>query len=279
MTALWDSDANWGYARGVARALAGAVLFGLPLLMTMEMWSLGMNVEPRRLALFLLANFLLLVILSRFGGFEPTSSVTEDILDALAAYAIGMVASTAVLFLLALANTSIPPDEMLGMIAIQSIPTSFGAMITRKQFSAGGGESEEDQEARTAGYAGQLFLMMAGALFLAFNIAPTEEVLLIAFKMTPWHSLALAGVSLFVLHALVFNVGLTGQEAAPEGYGAGRVFLIFTVPGYAIAILMSLYVLWTFGRLDHGDLASVAESAAVLGFPASIGAAIARLVV
>lgn len=68
MTALWDSDANRDYARGVARALAGAVLFGLPLLMTMEMWSLGMNVEPERLALFLLANFLLLVILSRFSA-------------------------------------------------------------------------------------------------------------------------------------------------------------------------------------------------------------------
>ena len=33
---------NRDYAYGLARALAGAILFGLPLLMTMEMWSLGL---------------------------------------------------------------------------------------------------------------------------------------------------------------------------------------------------------------------------------------------
>ena len=33
---------NRDYACGLARALAGAILFGLPLLMTMEMWSLGL---------------------------------------------------------------------------------------------------------------------------------------------------------------------------------------------------------------------------------------------
>ena len=37
----------------LARAFAGALIFGLPLLMTMEMWALGFYMEPLRLALFL----------------------------------------------------------------------------------------------------------------------------------------------------------------------------------------------------------------------------------
>jgi putative integral membrane protein (TIGR02587 family) len=131
----------------------------------------------------------------------------------------------------------------------------------------------------SAGYGGQLFLMLAGALFLAFNVAPTEEVILIGFKMTPWHSLGLILASLFLLHVLVYAIGFPGQERAPEGYGIARLFLAFTCPGYGIAMLVSFYVLWTFGRLDGAAFEVVAGSIIVLGFPASVGAAIARLVV
>ena len=121
--------------------------------------------------------------------------------------------------------------------------------------------------------------MMAGALFLAFNAAPTEEMILIGFKMTALHSFALILTSLLLLHALVFAVGFAGQEKAPEGYGLGRTFFAYTIPGYGIALLVSFYVLWTFGRADGGDFSVVAGAVVVLGFPAAVGAAIARLVV
>jgi uncharacterized membrane protein len=56
-------------------------------------------------------------------------------------------------------------------------------------------------------------------------------------------------------------------------------FLHFTRAGYGIALLVSLYVLWTFGRTDAVDLAQIAMMAVVLAFPAALGAAIARLVI
>ena len=273
------STPNREYALGLARAFGGAIIFGLPLLMTMEMWFLGFYAHPGRLLLFLVLNFFTLVGLSRFGGFERTASVGEDVLDALAAYGVGILASSAVLALFGLLGAGMPLDELVGKVAIQSVPASFGAMIARKQLT--GGESEEDEEhaARSAGYGGQLFLMMAGALFLAFNVAPTEEMILIGFKMSPWHSLFLVLASLLMLHVLVFAIGFAGQEKAPEGYGQRRSFLAFTIPGYGIAIVVSLYVLWTFGRTDGGELSEIAGTVVVLGFPAAIGAAIARLVV
>jgi putative integral membrane protein (TIGR02587 family) len=121
--------------------------------------------------------------------------------------------------------------------------------------------------------------MLAGSLFLAFNVAPTEEVSLIGFKMTPWHSLALMAASLLLLHLLVYAIGLSGQTERPEGYGAGRLFLVYSIPGYGIALLVSLYVLWTFGSADGTSIQGLAGSMVVLGFPAAIGAAIARLVI
>lgn len=270
---------NKSYALGLARAFGGAVIFGLPLLMTMEMWMLGLSIYPMRLALFVLLNFGVLVVLSRFGGFEPTSTIGEDVLDAFGAYAVGITASTLILALFGLVGFHTSGSEFAGMIAVQAIPTSFGAMLARKQFGDGESEKEEEQKERSAGYAGQLFLMLAGALFLAFNVAPTEEIILIGFKMSGWHGLALIAASVFLLHALVYAVGFPGQEEPPEGYRTARLFLGFTVPGYAIAMLVSFYILWTFGRVEGVALEVVLGSMVVLGFPASIGAAIARLVV
>ncbi|RYE64333.1 MAG: DUF2391 family protein [Oxalobacteraceae bacterium] len=85
--------------------------------------------------------------------------------------------------------------------------------------------------------------------------------------------------SILMLHVFVFAVGFPGQEQAPAGYGVFRLFLAYTLPGYGIAVVASLYILWTFGRVDGSALETVAGSMVVLGFPASIGAAIARLVV
>lgn len=273
-----QATTNRDYAAGIARAFAGAILFGLPLLMTMEMWSIGLSIHPLRLLLFIAFNFAVLVVLSRFGGFERTASLTEDVLDALAAYAVGLVSSAAILALFNLLRPDMPLDELVGMVAIQCVPASFGAMIARKQLGEGDA-AEEEAESRSSSYSAQLFLMLAGALFLAFNVAPTEEMILIGFKMSAGHALAMIAASLFLLHVLVFSVGLPGQEQAPEGYGLVRRFMTYTVPGYAIALAVSLYVLWTFGRIDGSSLAVVAGAVVVLGFPAAIGAAVARLVV
>lgn len=270
---------NLTYAIGLARAFAGALLFALPLLMTMEMWALGVSAHPARLLLFFGLNFAVLVGLSRFGGFERTANLFEDLLDALAALAVAIVTASVLLSLFGILSGDMKLDEMVGKIAIQSIPCSFGAMIARKQLS--GGESAEDkiQAERTAGYGGQLFLMLAGALFLAFNLAPTEEMILIGFMMAPWQTLLLILLSILLLHAFVYGVGFSGGEARPEGGGRLSQFLRFTIAGYGIALLVSLYVLWTFGRSDGGELVQLAITVAVLAFPAAIGAAIARLVV
>jgi putative integral membrane protein (TIGR02587 family) len=265
---------------GLARAFAGAIIFGLPLLMTMEMWFLGVALNPGRLLVFLAANFFILVGLSRFGGFERTNSLAEDVMDAFAAGGVGIIGAAIVLSLLAIIDPSMPTDEIAGKIAIQSVPMSFGAMIARKQLSGGGDEpADEEQAVRGASYGGQLFLMAAGALFLSFNVAPTEEMQLIAYLMSTWHLLALVAVSLLLLHLFVYRVGFAGQEERPEGAGPLRTFVAYTIPGYGIALLVGLYVLWTFGRVDGTAFDQIAATMVVIAFPGALGAAIARLVV
>lgn len=260
------------YARGLARAAAGAVLFGLPLMMTMEMWALGFHMDRLKLALFLAVIAVTVFGLTRFAGFRDETDLADDLLDAFAGLAVGFVVSAVMLGLFGLLTPATAFREAAGMVAVQAAPASFGAVLANKQLRARArGRQPEDR----AGYLGQLFLMGAGALFFAFNVAPTEEMILIGFKMTPWHALALVAVSLIALHALVFTVGFAGQESHERPVQA---FFHFTLAGYGVALVISLYILWTFGRVD-GPVSDTVRSVVVLSFPAALGAAAARLVV
>jgi putative integral membrane protein (TIGR02587 family) len=270
-------EANAKYARGLARGFAGAILFAFPLTMTLEMWQLGFSMDRPRLLLFILVNLLILVGISHFAGFEPTTSWFDDVMDALAAFAIGIIASAAMLMVFGIIGAHMSAREVVGKIALQAIPASIGAVLARKQL--GSRETDRATERRQAGYGGQLFLMAVGALFLAFNVAPTEEMPLIAHKMTGWHALLLVVASVILLHVFVYAIGFAGQEVPAEGATLTSTVLHYSVAGYGVAVLISLYVLWTFGRMDGASLADMAQMVAVLSFPASLGAALARLIV
>lgn len=258
----------------LGRAVAGALIFALPMLMTMEMWRLGFYMDRLRLALLLAVSFPLLVALSYWAGMEETFSLKEDVRDALISIAIGAFASGAILWLFGVVAIGQPLDEVLGKIALQAVPAAIGALLARTQL---GGEKAGEGEGPKPGYFGELFLMSVGALFLALNVAPTEEMVLISYMMTLEQGLALAALSLTIVHAFVYFVGFHGQPERPSDVTFWGVFLRFTVTGYALVLLISLYVLWTFGRSDGVSAFEMLNAAIVLAFPGAVGAAAARL--
>jgi putative integral membrane protein (TIGR02587 family) len=266
---------NAQYAVALSRAFAGAVIFSLPLLMTMEMWWLGFYLKPWSLIQFSLFNMVLLYGMSRVAGFEESHSAIDDVLDAFAAYAVAAITASILLWLIGAFRPEMIWREICGMIVIQAVPASFGAMIGAKLL--GEGEDIEEQERWRETYPGQLFLMLAGALFLSFTVAPTEEIILIAFQMGPWHALVMMLLSMILLHALIYSVGFPGKSR--RNGGLGTRLLHHTLPGYAIAFGASLYVLWTFERIEGLHIDQIAMAGVVLAFPASIGAGIARAVV
>lgn len=265
------------FLRGLARAFAGAVIFSLPLLMTMEMWWLGFHGDRLRLAIYLFASVPLLVGLSHYSGFEETFCWRDDVVDAFVALAVGFVGSALLLWLMGVIESGAPLEEVVGKAALQSVPASIGALLSTSQF--GTREEEDEEKERFTTYPGELFLMAVGALFLALSVAPTEEMSLIAYLMTPWQSVILALLSLVLMHAFVYAVEFSGTARVPEAMPMWSIFLRFTVPGYAIALLISIYVLWTFGRLNDTEHATILATAIVLGFPAAVGAAAARLII
>lgn len=267
---------NESFARAVLRAYGGAVIFSLPLMMTMEMWWLGFYLEPYRLALLTLVLLPLLVGLSHVAGFEPTFEWRDDLLDALVAYAVGFTGAAVMLFLFGVIEPGQSAREIVGKISLQAVPGSIGALLA--QSLLGGARARRPAGPRAERYVEETVLMGIGALFLALNVAPTEEMVLISYKMTEWHALALALFSLAIMHAFVYAARFAGQHAPPAA-GLLAAFVHYTVVGYALALVISAYVLWTFGRWDGAAPEAVFMMVFVLGFPAAVGAAAARLII
>lgn len=264
----------------LARAFGGAILFSYPMLMTMEMWFLGFYMNGLRLALFTLLTVPLLIGLSYYDGFEATSSVWDDTIDTFVAYAVGFLSSTALLFLFGVLEFGMSADEIIGKISVQAIVGAFGAMFAQSLLT---GDKEEEEQSekrqRDASYFGEMFLMAVGAVFLSMSVAPTEEMVLISYRMTDWHALALAVVTILMMHAFVYAVEYRDFEKnlSPNSSFLSS-FLRFTIVGYAIALLISFYILWTFGSIDEMAFAEQLKATIVLGFPAAIGASTSRLI-
>ncbi|MFZ4165515.1 TIGR02587 family membrane protein [Brevundimonas sp. NPDC058933] len=259
------------YLRDLGRAFGGALLFCLPLMMTMEMWALGHAAAPERLLVFVLAALPLLYGLAHYAGFSARRGLLNNALDTWVALGVGFVTAGGLLFLFNVLDRS-SLAAATGQVSLQAIPAALGALVARRQLSADTGDGDEEQ----VSYPGELFLMLAGALYFAMNLAPTEEMRLIAYRATPLGTLGLLILSVSLLHLIVFEAGFAGQEKQETPL---RAFLDFTLPGYAICLAASVAMLWVFGGLDGHGVHSLVSNIVVLAFPAALGAAAARLLV
>ncbi len=274
MNSLPVDPHNQRALRDMGRAAAGALLFSLPMLMTMELWYIALYIERWKLLLFLFSSFPLLILLSRMIGFEKTTGWSEAVKDSMVAVGISFSTCFVVLFLLGVLSSDLNLNNLTAAVAVQLVPASIGALLARSQL---GVEKAEDNE-RPESYSRELFLMAVGALFLAFNVAPTEEMLLISYKITYLHTLAILAVSLLIMHGFVFSLGFAGGRELTDELTTPRAFMFFTLPGYVISALLSLYLLWIFGSLDGLAPGAVSKAVVVQALPASIGAAAARLI-
>ena len=273
-TRTYSLDSERDFLVCLARAFGGALLFSLPMLMTMEMWDLGAYMDRLRLALLVVLMLPLLVGLAYYLGFESSTGLLDAVLDAFVAIAVAAGLAAVVLTIFGELPTA-NPREWIGKVALQSITGSIGALLAQSQFGRPGGNRENRRE---GGDFAEYFFMAAGALFLSTNVAPTEEVVLIAHKMTPWHALALIAISLVLMHAFVYAIDFRGQHDRAEHISLASEFVRFTILGYCLAIAISAFMCWCFGRFDGLAMGEIIRIGIVLGFPASVGAAAARLV-
>ncbi len=261
-----------GSVRDYIRAAAGGLVVGLPLLFTMEVWWHGFVLPWWKILLLLGIGFGIVLGYSSIAGFRRERTTIELVLDSVVALGLGVVIAAVALVLLGQIDGSTSTREAAGKIALESIPIAFGASLAATQL--GGEASDED---RGTNPLERLLVAAGGALIFALNIAPTEEPMMLGVEAPYWLLALIVAVTIVVTYALIFFADFGGRRRTGTGI-LGHPWSE-TVTAYAVSLLVSAVLLWSFGRFDGAGPGPIMGMLVMLTVVASVGAAVARLIV
>lgn len=266
-------------ARDHLRAAAGGLFVGLPLLWTMEMWEQGATMPPLKLLLLLGLAFAVVVGFNAVSGFRRERTWFELLVDAVQGMGLSIVVAAAMLYVLGRLEPELGLPTLVGRVGLLSIPVAFGTALAATVLS----EPEEGGGREPVGPIGRLFVAAGGALYFALNIAPTDEVRVLGSEADVPLLLLVIVASLAISLAIVFVVELPGgrrgsrsgsRRGGPIDQPVGE-----TVAAYAIALLVSGVLIFSFGLSDGLGLRALAGYVVMLGTVASFGSAAGRLLV
>ncbi len=263
--------------------MAGGLLFSLPLLYTMEVWWAGFTSHPWRLVVYVVATFALLLGYNYYLGLRRDTCFTEVVIDSFEEMGLGLLVALLMLWLLGQVEFGMPATEVVGKVIIEGMTVAVGVSVGTSQL--GGDGEDEDKGVGSAGEAGaeskhnfgrQVVVALCGAVLFASNVAPTEEIVLIAIEISAWRLLGLAALSLSLGALILYYSEFAGSKAHVH-FDEHHDVIVGAVVTYAVALLVSALILTFFGRFDGQALAICVAQTIVLGLAATLGASAGRL--
>ncbi|HWQ11571.1 MAG TPA: TIGR02587 family membrane protein [Roseiflexaceae bacterium] len=266
--------------REYGRGLAGGLIFSLPLLYTAEVWWAGFTLTPWRLLAGLTVTFALLLGYNRFAGLRSDASWVEVAIDSVEELGLGILVSALILALLGRLRPDMPPDEIAGKVVLEALVVAIGVSVGTAQLGEPPedevGMDDEPQGPPEVRFGEQLVLAVCGAVLFAINIAPTEEIQIIALEIGPWRLLGLVALSLALGAVILHYAEFSGARRFVRADGPLNA-LSGAVVTYAVALVVSAAILWFFGRFDGVSPGLCLAQAVVLGMAAALGASAGRL--
>lgn len=276
------------------RGIAGGMLFSLPLLYTMEVWWAGFSIHPLRMLIYVLATFTLLLGYNRYAGLRRDASPVEVAIDSVEEMGLGLVIAAVVLWLLGQITFDMAINEITGKIIVEAMTVAIGVSVGTAQLGGGEGSQKRDKGMENKApkaesspvpfladnkgdFGGQITLAFCGAVLFAANVAPTEEIIMIATETAPGKLLGLALLSILTGAFILFYSDFTGSQRFTETSHSIKIVVFGAVVTYAIALVASAAILWFFGRFDNTGLITCLAHTVVLGFAATLGASAGRL--
>jgi putative integral membrane protein (TIGR02587 family) len=201
---------------------------------------------------------------------------------AIESYGLGALLALVLLVLLRIVDASTPPIDVACKIALEAIPLSIGVSVANTQFAASGGIGSDNNGHEQPGHPvlTEAGLTVAGAIVFAGNVAPTEEIMLLATRATAAHLLALIAFSLLLSYGLIFVAEFSGLQARRGAKGLLQSPWGETLLAYALSLLVTLGLLYAFHDVSLAESPyTTAAALVVLGLPAVVGGAAGRLLV
>lgn len=261
--------------REYGRGLAGGLLFSLPLIYTMEVWQAGFIAEPQRLLAFIVAVFALLLGYNTYAGIRHDADWTDVLVDSVEEFGLGIITSAGLLVLLARTTSHMSFEEVVGKIMIEAGVVAIGFSVGTAQLGA---EDEEGghRSTRAPGIMSHVVISLCGAVLVAANVGPTEEIVIIAAEVGGPRLIILIGLSVLLALLILFfsNFRQAHRLAQAETRWHAVAGGVMT---YAVAFAASAAILWFFGRFDTVQMDMVVAQTVVLSLPATLGASAGRL--
>lgn len=270
----------------LARATAGGLLFGVPLLYTMELWWSGQRATPAQSLAVLAVTLVISVALQRTAGFRRTIDIRwrDAAADAIEVVGLSLVVVAVVLVVLREITTDTPLGVSLGKIVHQALAFSVGAGVAHHYLRESRNGSDDDDDGRPHARrtidatVADVGATAVGSVFIALNIAPTDEVPMLHAQIDPVWTIAVLVMSVATSYLIVFVAGFAGEEQRRNQDGILQHPLTETAACYLVALVCSGAMLALFERLE-GSWSEVTSMTVILAFPASVGGAAGRLAV
>ncbi|MBD1866355.1 TIGR02587 family membrane protein [Cyanobacteria bacterium FACHB-471] len=268
----------------IIRGACGGFLFGIPLLYTMEVWWIGSVVEPPLMLLAIAITYIVIFLLNRTAGFRKIEKIRaiDAARNSVEAISIGIVCATVMLTLLREINSDVSLDEMLGKVLFESLPFTLGVALANQflRGDRGGNEGQRSYKSEINATFSDIGATLIGAAVIALNIAPTDEVVMLASAVSGGRLLAIIAASLIISYGIVFQSGFADQQKRMQQQGIFQRPMSETLACYLVSLAAAAFMLWFFHQLSFGDPWTMwLQYTLILGLPATVGGAAGRLAV
>jgi|26BtaG_2_1085354.scaffolds.fasta_scaffold00022_20 putative integral membrane protein (TIGR02587 family) len=275
------------------RGITGGLLFSVPMLYTMELWWAGFTVDPLPLLMYFIVGIFLLLIYNHYVGLREDASFMEGLLESFEEMGVGLLLTVFILWI----TNRIAPDmsfmEISGKIIVEAVTVAIGISVGKSQLSGGEDRDKEEksnfestqkqEKDRSLSQENHIFrsinMALCGAILIASNVAPTEEVVVIALESPPYKIFGIALISIGIGGAVLYNINFKGSKEWIIKPNSRWDALAGSAVMYSVALLASAFMLWFFGRFENVSLYAMVAQTVVLGFPAALGASAGRLLI
>lgn len=257
----------------------------------MEVWRIGSQIDASLMLLILLITYLVIFSINSIEGFRRRKrrDYTDALLESSEALAIGCCCATITLILLQKITLATPLQEILGKIIFEAVPFAIGTALSRilldgrpkKSVSNHSSNQEDNKEQININETlADISASFMGAMIVAFSIAPTDEVRVLAVSASaPWLIVIIVS-SLSISYMIVFAAGFTNEAKRRKQQGLFQTPEAETVVSYLIALFTSGLMLLFFQQLNF-DMPWFLwlQYTIILGLPAAIGGAAGRIAI
>ena len=272
---------------------SGGVLFGVPLLYTVEVWSIGASADAPMLLAVLGTTFVVVWLITQTEGFRRTLTLhpIEAVMESIEALSLGLICAAIALVLLRRITLETPLSEALGKLVFEGVPFSLGVTLARSTLRRNPRRSDNRRQVLPSGQVSSpnvfnlrdtlidLDATLLGAVIIAFSIAPTEEIPLISASVPSLWLLLIIMASMMLSYGIVFASGFTDRhEREQRGLLVSPV--TETLVAYLVALVASMIMLIFFQQLSgQTPWQEWLSDTIILGLPATIGGAAGRILI